>query len=64
MLSWKDAKPARAEKHVAYDELAENCDEEKPAKEGRFELVEKLEAMAPEEGFAILAERTVPLYPL
>lgn len=39
-------------KHVAYDELAENCDEEKPAKEGRFELVEKLEAMAPEERFA------------
>lgn len=42
-------KACKGGKHVAYDELAENCDEEKPAKEGRFELVEKLEAMAPEE---------------
>ena len=45
-------KACKGGKHVAYDELAENCDEEKPAKEGRFELVEKLEAMAPEERFA------------
>ena len=45
-------KACKGGKHVAYDELAEGCDEEKPAKEGRFELVEKLEAMAPEERFA------------
>ncbi len=45
-------KACKGGKHVAYDELAENCDEEKSAKEGRFELVEKLEAMAPEERFA------------
>ena len=38
-------KACKGGKHVAYDELAENCDEEKPAKEGRFELVEKLAVM-------------------
>ena len=35
-------KACKGGKHVAYDGLAENCDEEKPAKEGRFELVENL----------------------
>ena len=43
-------KACKGGKHVAYDELAEGCDEEKPAKEGRFELVEKLEAMARKNG--------------
>ena len=52
-------KACKGGKHVAYDELAENCDEEKPAKEGRFELVEKLEGNGSGRAFRILAERTV-----
>lgn len=39
-------------KHVVFDELASNADEEKPAREGRFDEVKKLEAMTAEERFA------------
>ena len=37
---------------IPYENVYRIRGEEKPAKEGRFELVEKLEAMAPEERFA------------
>ena len=39
-------------KHMVYDELASNADEEKPARDGRFSVVEKIEAMDPKERFA------------
>lgn len=39
-------------RHMVYDELASNADEEKPARDGRFSLVEKIEAMDPKERFA------------
>ena len=37
---------------MVYDELASNADEEKPARDGRFSVVEKIEAMDPKERFA------------
>ncbi|MCQ2468016.1 MAG: 4Fe-4S dicluster domain-containing protein [Clostridia bacterium] len=45
-------KVCKGGKHVVYDELASFVDEEKPAAEGRFDEVKKLEAMKPEERFA------------
>ena len=45
-------KACKGGRHMVYDELASNADEEKPAKDGRFSMVEKIEAMDPKERFA------------
>ncbi len=45
-------KACKGGKYVAYDELAAAVTRKNRQKKGRFELVEKLEAMAPEERFA------------